>query len=226
MKSFKFLACLALASLTPLCLGEGVCAQSTAPPETDFQSWNDLQLTIPMSQKVDFVFQETLRIGGNISKPVDERIGIGWVFKIGKYLTFNPSYLHREARAPRGNPESEERVTLGATVRFPLGKFTLSDRNLFERRFRVPQGNSTRYRNRLQVEHSFKIDKQKFTFFVTEEVFYDWSVNDWVRNRFGVGVSHTFNKHFTLDLYYLRQNEGRSRPGDINIIGTTWKFRL
>jgi hypothetical protein len=226
MKTCSLLTCLALASLALLCLGESVCAQATGPPEKDFQSWNDLQFTIPMSNKVDFVFQATLRIGGNISKPVDERVGIGWVFKIGKYLTFNPSYLHIEARVPQGRPESEERVNLDATVRFPLGKFTLSDRNLFERRLRVPQGTSTRYRNRLQVEHPFKVDKQNFTFFVSEEVFYDWSVNDWVRNRLGVGVSHPFNKHFTLDVYYMRQNDGRSHPGDINTIRTTWKFRL
>ena len=226
MKNCNLLACLALAGLALLCLGESVCAQSTGPPEKDFQSWNDLQFTIPMNKKVDFVFQATLRIGGNISKPVDERVGIGWVFKIGKHLTFNPSYLHREARAPRGQPESEERVTLGAMVRFPLGKLTLSDRNWFERRFRVPQGNSTRYRNRLQIEHPFKFHKQTFTFLINEEVFFDWSVNDWVRNRFGVGVRHPFNTHFTLDLYYMRQNDGRSRPGDINIIGTTWRFSL
>lgn len=226
MKNQKLLSDLALAGVVLLCLAGSTRAQAAGPPEKDFQSWNDLLLTVPMSKKVDFVFQGTLRMGGNISKPVDERIGIGFAFKIGKYLTFTPSFLHREATAPRGRPESEERITLAATVRFPLGKFTLSDRNQFERRFRVPQGSQTRYRNRLQVEHPFKIDKQKFTFFVSEEVFYDWSVNDWVRNRFGVGVSHAFNKHFTLDVYYMRQNDGRSRPGDINIVGTTWRFKL
>jgi len=61
---------------------------------------------------------------------------------------------------------------------------------------------------------------------VSDEFFYDWSVNDWVRNRFAVGVNHTFNKHFTLDTYVMRQNDGRSRPGDLNIIGTTWRIKL
>lgn len=225
MKCLNLLLGLALAGSTLLCLSGSVWAQSASPPENDFQSWNDLQLTIPMGKKVDFVFQGTLRMGGNISKPVDERAGVGFAFKIGKYLTFTPSFLHREARAPRGNPESEERVTLNATGRFPWKKFTISDRNLVERRFREPQVNSTRYRNRLQFEHPFTIDKQKFSFYVNEEVFYDWSGSDWVRNRFGVGMSHAFNQRFTLDLYYMRQNDGRSRPGDINIIGTTWRFR-
>jgi hypothetical protein len=29
-----------------------------------------------------------------------------------------------------------------------------------------------------------------------------------------------------LDLYYLRQNDGVSVPGDLNVIGTTLRFRL
>ncbi|MEJ7712427.1 MAG: hypothetical protein WKF84_21880 [Pyrinomonadaceae bacterium] len=60
--------------------------------------------------------------------------------------------------------------------------------------------------------------------FVADEVFYDWSVDDWVRNRFTIGVSKVFNKTFTGDLYYMRQNDGRSRPGDLHVIGTTSGF--
>jgi len=191
------------------------------------QSWNDVQLTIPMGKKVDFVIQDTVRFGDNISQPVDARWGIGFVFKLGKYLTFNPSFFHGEAKALRGRPEREDRATLAATVRVPLGKkFTLADRNLFERRERQPQVDAWRYRNRLALEHPFNINKQKFTLYVADEVFYDWSVRDWVRNRFAVGVTHAFNKHFTLDLYYMRQNDGRTRPGDIHIIGSVWRCRL
>jgi hypothetical protein len=46
---------------------------------------------------------------------------------------------------------NENRLTFAATVRIPCGKFTLSDRNQFERRLRLI--NSTRYRNRFQIEH-------------------------------------------------------------------------
>ena len=102
----------------------------------------------------------------------------------------------------------------------------MSDRNWFERRWREPQVDSWRYRNRLRVEHPFQIDKTKFNWFVSDEVFYDWSLNDWVRNRASVGANHAFNKLFTLELYYLRQNDGRSRPGDLQIIGSLWRFKL
>ena len=207
-----------------ICAGRG--SSQAQVPESDTQNWNDIQLTIPLGKKVDFLIQGTLRIGGNLSKAVDERWGFGFNYKVHKYVTLNELYFHREARPPNGRHEVEERLTLGATLSKPLGKFTFSDRNLFERRWRQPQVDAWRYRNRIQLEHPFTIRKAKFIGFVSDEVFYDWSLHDWVRNRFQVGARHTFNKHFTGDLYYLRQNDGRSRPGDIHVIGTLMRFRL
>ena len=195
-------------------------------PKSDTQSWNDIQFTIPLTKKTEFVLIGTLRIGDNITRPVDERWGMRFNYALNKYVTLQTSYFHREARPPNGRHEREERGTVGANLRVPLGKFTFNSRNWFERRWREPQIDAWRYRNRLQLEHPFKIGKTKFVWVVNDEVFYDWSLHDWVRNRFAVGVNHTFNKHFTLDTYVMRQNDGRSRPGDVNVIGTTWRIRL
>lgn len=209
-----------------LLCADGRAGAQRPVPKSDTQSWNDLQLTIPVSKKVDFLIQGTLRLGGNLSTPVDERWGFGFNYKLNKYVTLSELYFHRDARPPNGRPEVEERLTLGATLRKPIGKFTLSDRNSFERRWREPQVDAWRYRNRIQLEHPFKFQKAKFNWFVSNEVFYDWSLHDWVRNRFAVGASHVFNKHFTGDLYIMRQNDGRTRPGDVNVIGTVMRFRL
>ena len=220
------LFCLTFIVVFACAAGPRSAQSQTAVPKADTQNWNDIQLAIPLNKKVDFTIQGTVRIGDNVSRPVDERWGVGWVFKLNKYLSLNPFYFHREARPPHGRQEYEDRLTVGATVRFPLGRFTLTQRNWFERRWREPQVDAWRYRNAVLLEHPFKIGKTKFTFGVGDEVFYDWSLHVWVRNRFAVGASHTFNKHFTLYVYGMRQNDGRSRPGDINIIGTQWRFRM
>ncbi len=201
-------------------------AGQTPVPKSDTQSWNDVQFTIPLNKKTEFVLIGTLRIGGNISKPVDERWGFRFNYALDKYITLQTSYFHRDARAPNARHEREERGTVGANLRLPFGKFTFNSRNWVERRWREPQPDAWRYRNRLQIEHPFKIGKAKFVWLVNDEFFYDSVLNDWVRNRFAVGINHAFNKHLTLDTYVMRQNDGRSRPGDINIIGTTWRVRL
>ena len=198
----------------------------SAVPESDTQSWNDLQVTIPLSKKAEFVITQTLRIGDNLTKFVDEREGFRFNYQIQKYVTLQTLYFHRDAKAPNARPEREERITLGANIRVPLGKFNLNTRNWIEHRWRDPQPDAWRYRNRIQLDHPFKIGKKKFNWIINDEVFYDSFLNDWVRNRFSVGASHAFNKHLTLEMYVMRQNDGRSRPGDINIIGTVWRVRL
>jgi hypothetical protein len=209
---------------------QGVKAQvailSTPAPSKDTQIWTDVQLAVPLNESIDFVLLGTLRLGSDVSRPVDERIGVAFLFKTGKYLSWQPSYLHVDMQPSKNQFSNEERLSLAGTFTIPLGRFTLSDRNLLERRFRRPQGESTRYRNRLQIEHPIKVRQTKITLLVSDEVFYDSVVKAWVRNRFLAGVRKSFSKHFTLDVYYLRQNDGHSKPGDLNVVGDTLRFRL
>jgi hypothetical protein len=202
-------------------------AQTKTPaPRNDTQIWTDVQLAMPLNKNIDFLLLGTLRLGRNVTRLVDERIGAGFAFKIGKYLTLSPSYLYLATQPLPGKEGFENRLSFAATLRFPLGRFTVSDRNLFERRLRHPQVDATRYRNRLQVEHPIKVGSTKLNVFVSDEVFYDWSANAWVRNRFAAGVSKRFSKHFTADVYYLRQNDSHTTPGDLNVVGDTLRFRL
>lgn len=205
-----------------------MCTPSNAQTplfKEDTQQWNDLQLAVEVTKQVDFNFYSTFRIGRDITHLVDRRVGAGFTFKVGKYLTLSPYVLNIVMRPSEGRKVNENRLLFPATVRVPLGKFLISDRNQFERRLRFPI-NSTRYRNRLQIEHPIKIKETSLQLFVSDEVFYDWSFDAWVRNRFAVGVSRKFNKYFTGDIYYMRQNDGRSRPGDLHIIGATYRLRF
>jgi hypothetical protein len=201
-------------------------ASGQAIPQSDTQNWNDVSLTVPVAGPFDFVLQGTLRNGRNITRPVDERIGVGFNLRLGKYLTVFPNYMHIDMQPFEGRRVYEERLAVATTVKFSLGKFVLSDRNTFERRLRTLAVDATRYRNRVLVEHPIGPAKHKLSLLISDEVFYDWSFNAWVRNRFAVGGSKVVNKHFTLDLYYMRQNDSHSFPGDLHIIGTNWRFKL
>ena len=201
-------------------------AQSPPLPQTDNQQWTEVQLAVPVTSTIDFNILGALRLGRDISHTVDERIGVGFTFRAGKYVTVAPHYLHIGMQPFAGSRAWENRLTLPVTLRFNVGDFRLSDRNQFDRRLRNSGVKSTRYRNRLLIEHPIGPDKLSLSLFVSDEVFYDWSVDRWVRNRFAVGASKVFNKHVTQDFYYLRQNDGISDPGDLNVIATALRFRL
>jgi hypothetical protein len=92
-------------------------------PKADTESWNGFQLQIPMNKKADFLIQGTVRIGGNLTTPVDERWGFGFNYKIQKYVTLNELYFHREAKPPNGKHESEDRISFGATSSVSISRW-------------------------------------------------------------------------------------------------------
>lgn len=208
-----------------LCTVSTLAQNQNAPPREDKQIWPEVQITMPLSQRIDLVISGQLRIGRDATAFVSERAGMGLNLKVHKHLTLAPSYLHIATQPTPHRKDFENRLNFAATVHFPLGRFAFSDRNLFERRLREAS-NSTRYRNRLVIEHPLKIDIHRLNVYLSEEVSYDWSLRSWTRNRLAVGITRRINKSLTLDLYYMRQMDGRSRPGDIHIIGSIFRIRL
>lgn len=206
--------------------GASIRAQSQPQaPREDTQNWNEIEVSVALTKKLDLEFYGQFRVGRNFSHFVDERVGFGLSFKPHKYLTVEPSYRRIYSQPVGGKSSSENRFSLEATVSVPLGKFTVSDRNLVDQRLRS-SGNTTQYRNRLQIELPFKVKSTAFKAFVSDEVFYDSVKRAWVRNRFLIGVGRKFSDRSTGEIYYVRQNDGFSRPGDLNVIGTTLRIRL
>jgi len=201
-------------------------ASAQVVDRTDNQIWSDVQVAVPMTKDIDFNILGTLRLGRDVSRPVDERLGLGFTFRFGQHVSIAPNYLYISTQPVRNRRGWESRLSLPVTLRFNVQKFRLSDRNLFERRIRNPGITSTRYRNRLQIEHPVGPSKWGLSLSVADEVFYDWSLNRWPRNRFAVGGTKVLNKHLTQDIYYLRQNDGISVPGDLNVIGTILRVKL
>ena len=210
--------CLLLCALSSLTSAQAI--------QSDNQLWSDVQLAVPVTKHFDFNVLGTLRLGRDISHSVDERVGVGFTFRGGRYFSVSPNYLHIGMQPFRGRKVWENRLTVPVTLRFAAEKWRFSDRNQLERRLRNNGAKSWRYRNRFQVEHPVGSSKLALSLFVADEVFYDWSIDRWVRNRFSIGGIKVFNKHYTQEFYYLRQNDGVSLPGDLNVIGTTLRFRM
>lgn len=200
-------------------------AQATVDRD-DNESWNDVQLTVPINEQFDFFTMATFRFGKNFTRLQDRRVQFGITYKPNKSWSFSPFYWNVVARNSRGLFKQEHRLNFRVVYRFPFKKFGLSHRSIYEYRFRKPL-NSWRYRPSLTFDKDIPekfIPKAKF--YVTEEIFYDSILDKFSRNRFTVGVTKTINKKLSLDIYYMRQNDAYSRPGDLNVIGTSWKIKL
>jgi len=194
--------------------------------DEDIQSWNDLQMIVPVTKEFDFYAALTGRFGKNVTRLNDRRFAVGFIYKLNKSWSFQPFYWNIKARNARGEFGVEHRLNLRVGYRFPFKKIGLSHRSAFERRYRSGR-NSWRYRPSLTFEKDLPknfISKAKL--FVTEEVFYDSILKKFSRNRFSVGVTRPLFKQLSLDIYYVRQNDSFSRPGNLNVIGTGLRVRF
>jgi Protein of unknown function (DUF2490) len=208
-----------------LCAAATSSAQTVADePREDTQFWNETQIIMPMNERIDLMLFGVLRIGRDLARPVDERGGVGVAMKPNKFLTIIPTWLYIAQQPTATSKNIEHRLIFNATFKFPLGKFAFTDRNLVERRLRNGRDDFTMYRNRLQIDHPASLGSFKFRVFVADEVWYDSLQNAWTRNRVSAGIIKQFSQRFTAEFFYLRQNDGRARPGDAHVIGTL--FRL
>ena len=203
-----------------------VSGQTAGPPHSATQIWSEQQLAVPFNDRVDLVLLGYLHLGRKSERPVAEHVatGLGFSFRVGKNLTIFPFYTHFENQPAVASRNKEERLTIETTLKFPLHAASFSDRNRFEYHWRTPHLNFIHYRNRMQLERALHV--WRLSGFIADEIFYDTHFDGWIRNRIYAGIAKKLNQHFSFELYYMRQNDGHSRPGDLNVLGNTLKFRL
>jgi hypothetical protein len=211
-----------------LSLGGLRAAAQPAPanPQDDFQFWNEAQVVAPLHERLDLVMIGVLRFGRNLTHPVDERAGAGLAYKPHRSLTIMPTYLYTAQQPAAARKNFEHRLIVNVTGRFSLGKFNFTDRNLVEFRVRHALRDITVYRNRLQVDYPVKLGGFAFRVFVADEVFQGLRPGAWDRNRVAAGILKQFSPRLYAEFFYVRQNDGRSRPGDVHAFGTLLRFTL
>ncbi len=204
----------------------GLGQTDTRPPREDTQLWNDVQVTVRAGRNIDWTSSGMIRFGYGIGDLIYERVSSGLAVKFGRHLS-TAAYYSYYALQPTGHIDvREHRLTLDGTFRWSLGRFILSDRNRFERRFFDLGIRLNRYRNRFQIERPLEVAHGHVRLFASDEIYYEAVVNSWTRNRFSAGVGFPIRRNLELEAYFLRQNDGYARPGDINAIGTSLKVSL
>lgn len=205
-----------------------VSAQSA--PEIDNQFWSETTVSFPIkntNDKLSVFVAGTLRTGQNFRHFTDERIGAGFEYKINKNISYSSSYLYRAGQPFKNRKEYEHRIRFDLTFENKWKKFSVKDRNRIEYRIRHSKKDSIRYRNKFQFKVPIKKDgKEIFAPYVADEPYYEFSVKQFTRNEFQVGISKKFNKDFSADFYYMLQNTKGNSFKYVNIAGVNLKFTV
>ena len=194
-------------------------------PRRDFQTWLDFSATHQLNENTDLLIGAGLRYGNDQGHLIYRRISSGFAFHWHKFLTLEPYYQYVVSDSLSGPITPENRLAFAATVGTSWKGWYVGDRNLGERRFLV-NGRDWRYRNRVELRRGVSVFSRQLSVFTWDEVFYSSIVGKWYRNRFALGAGRKLSNRVSIDLYYLRQNDGYSHPGDLNGLGVTLKTQF
>lgn len=205
-----------------------------APLDSQFQSWNEVQLIVPLARakdargktidKVTATFSGTLRIGRSNLDFLDNRAGATLDFRANKYVSLSTAILYRKDELVKNTRRYETRFGVGATFSKTWRNFTVRDRNMFERRVRSGRSDLNLYRQRIQLNYPIKFnEKELFAPFISEEGYYDLGSKTWIQNEFYAGITRRLNQKTSIDIAYIRSD---SRPVNVNGISLNLKIRL
>ena len=195
------------------------------PPRADNQLRPEVSLTVPVRSALNVQLSGQIHVGQHASRVVQTRAGVTVQLRASDRLTLATGYQQLNGRPGAGPTVREHRPTLAATLDLPLpGGVTLSDRNQVERRFRGAT-RSTRYRNRITIEREVGSGSGAARLFLSDEVYFDSRYQRFVRNQIMIGAARRFARAVTAELYLMRQNDGRARPGDLFVLGTVLRLR-
>jgi hypothetical protein len=210
-----------------------VLYSQTATPDAVFQSWNEVQLIVPVVQKEDAkgkktnwvtaTFSGILRTG-RTSHPEDRRIGLIMDVRLQKHVSITSAIYYRKDEVVKYSPHIETRVEVGATFSTVWKKLSVKDRNWYEHRFRNGRANTDFYRQRIVVSYPLQREgKTLFSPFISEEGYYEIGAGRWAQNEFYAGISRALTKRSVLDIAYIRNDV---KPYNTNGLSLTLKITL
>ncbi len=212
------------------------CAASaqTSSPKSVFQSWNEIQLIVPILRGKDAkeksfdrltaIFSGGARIGRKSFDFLDDRAGLTFDLRVSKHITLNAGTLYRRDENKLNVVNHESRLSTGVTFSTVFHKFTFKDRNNIEHRFRNRRPDLNVYRPRFQISRPLEYhEKEVFSPFISEEGYYDLTNHRWFRNEFYAGITRKFTPGTTLDIAYVRNDV---KPVNVNGLSLVLKIKV
>ena len=196
-----------LLSFGGLCAAQEVDVPTGRGSGSVFAPTGWAELIAPVHERVDLKFY-----GFYIGEAKAPAAQLDATFRLTKFLSITPSYLYYSVpasgldelanRSPGFTHSFEEQqFRIDATVGFSIGKFEISDRNMYVRRF-LPNNEINRYRNRIAVAHPLAVNGHIWKPFASYEAFYDQG-SGWTKNRVSTGLTVPLRKYVSFQPSYM-----------------------
>jgi len=233
MRVIRFISLGCLMSL--LCAGAG--AQSSKDPkgpEEQAEWWPEIDTYVGLNERMRLEFEvsrttdrstySSATIGPTLQITLKPFLRRGLEVNNAekrKYLTFGIGYRY----IPTLDKPTENRVQVDLTGRyfFPA-EILLSARSRVDIRD-IGGTWSWRFRERLNLEHNFKLSKKvSIAPYTQGEIYYDSRYDTWNRNVYEFGFTLGVGRWLDIKPYYARSNDSKSSIPEVNAAGLTASF--
>jgi len=173
---------------------------------SDWELWNKYTITKNLTEKVDFKVEPELRFKSEFGHFYFEQTYVGPVFKITKWLKISFLYDYKESEQKKKKKETKD-----------IWKH--EDMGIFDVELKLPFLLSSNFNYRSRTEYNFtkngwvqrnnfKVSKEckkikGLSFFVGDEIFYNFVSDTLDENRTFVGFSKKINDNLSWGLSYI-----------------------
>jgi len=200
----------------------GVWAGTGVPDE---QLWTELDVSGPLGTDNTITGVAQLRLSESLANPTFTALGVDLDHKSGEW-TLGIGYRHQVTGDRQGEDINITQVLrANATWKHRFGRSTIAVRTRVENTL-TASGNPWRVRVRPEYRWATPDWGSVSYLFVNNEVYYQFSNDEFFRNRFQAGANLVLGERTELVVYYQRQDSKQQTPGAINALGLTMKVSL
>jgi hypothetical protein len=192
----------------------------------DWQNWDELNVKTQLNSTLQATWVVQARLSSQELNPTTYLLGADFNLDVSKRLAITSSYYYFKFRTISGSEGHGHNPILAATLSGRFRNLGMSDRSRFIGALGINGNDFWAYGNRPRLEYKIGPEEWKSTVFVWDELFYFSNHNGWTRNRFAVGGEKSLNERMVASLYYQRQNDGHSRPSQINALVAVIQVRV
>jgi hypothetical protein len=190
-----------------------LCLVDLSAQVNDAQLWADIKLDYKLNKHTSFYAESSLRFTNNISSIGLGYLEVGTEQKLGKMWEVSGGYRFYEKRKKKHDYFSNNhRLNLDLSFKknFYLFSFQLRTRaemeytDIYSSSGSIP---AFQWRNKAQVKYSLT---KKIKPFFYMEYYFPLSNSDnfeLVKSRYCIGSEYKINKHNSLEIYYLIENQ-------------------
>lgn len=175
--------------------------------ETDNKYYSEFVLKHKLNDKFDVFFNPEIRFKNDMQDAYYQHYRVGTIFHANKYLDLAGAYRYIETKDATGDWSNgtTQYIEMIAVPKIKLGGFNLSDANKMEYRYIENARDRWVYRNLVTVAYPAKIGGFEFTPYVSNEIYYDFEIDEMNLNWATVGATKKINKNLTLGLYFRNE---------------------